>query len=181
MEDISNRLQAEIKKRRKADDPPTKPAHLHDAQVARATLNVGKKVMKLAKLQIPEEGVDLGEAYASHFSVGVSNVQRTKRNGGGTKANETTTTSFSINIFAPGGRRALREALPALQQAAALDDFETNQHASPVKVSDGVTLIANQQQFDTYKDRATRKRAKPANEEQTDDQLNGKVHEQVHD
>lgn len=170
----SERLQDAAKKptRRTTNDPPTKPQHLNDAVTTRTSLKVGKQVLKLAKLQQPKENVDMGEAYASTVLVEMSNVNRTKRNGGGTALNNGSSDVISdntfYNIIAVGGVRALREAGEALLKAADSYEDTNNENAtSPIKVSDHVSLITNQQQFDTHTSRTLRKKATTATEEET--------------
>lgn len=158
-------------KHRTLSDPPTKREHLNDAIVNRTKLNTGKKVMQLAKLQQPEAGMDLKGASASSVFVDMSNVQRTKKNGGGTKKDSNIVSNhMSFNVIAPGGAESMRAAAAALQEAAdAYDD--NNHHLSPIKVSEHISLIVNKAQFDTHESRNTRKKARASTGEESRDKL----------
>lgn len=111
--------------------------------------------MSLARLQQPESGVDLGEAYASTFSVSVSNVIRTNRNGGRSTSganqhSNTVASDFSINIIAPGGSRGIKAAIPALKkaiEALEAEDEDNIDQESPLKLMDNAFLISTQKQL----------------------------------
>lgn len=148
--------------------------------------------MSLARLQQPESGVDLGEAYASTFSVcSVSNVIRTNRNGGRSTSganqhSNTVASDFSINIIAPGGSRGIKAAIPALKKAieafeAEAEDKDNIDQESPLKLMDNAFLISTQKQFDTHVSRIERRKAKPADEAETNEGLGDKVYEEEHD
>lgn len=143
--------------------------------------------MELAGLQQPEAGVDLGGAYATTFAVTVSNVARTNRNGGriSSGANEhsnTMTDELAINIIAAGGTRGMKAALPALKAAiAAIKAGDNLDQEEPLKLTDNAYLIATQKQFETHVARTERKKAKPANETETNQGLGDKVYEEEHD
>lgn len=97
--------------------------------------------MDLGKLQQPKDGTDMRGAFASTLLVDMSNVKRTNKNGGGVGAGANHKSSIvsdtlSINIFAPGGHKALREAAKALQMAADAHDENAEPGTSPIKVSD---------------------------------------------
>ena len=125
--------------------------------VNKTSIDVGKKTMSLARLQQPESGVDLGEAYASTFSVSVSNVIRTNRNGGRSTSganqhSNTVASDFSINIIAPGGSRGIKAAIPALKKAiealeAEAEDEDNIDQESPLKLMDNAFLISTQKQL----------------------------------
>ena len=158
-------------KHRTLSDAPTRREHLNDAIVNRTKLNAGKKVMQLAKLQQPEAGTDLKGASASSVFVDMSNVQRTKKNGGGTKKNaDIVSNNMSYNVIAPGGAESMRAAAAALQEAANAYD-ENNQHSSPIKVSEHISLIVNKTQFDTHESRNTRRKARASTGKETRDKL----------
>lgn len=145
--------------------------------------------MSLARLQQPESGVDLGEAYASTFSVSVSNVIRTNRNGGRSTSganqhSNTVASDFSINIIAPGGSRGIKAAIPALKkaiEALEAEDEDNIDQESPLKLMDNAFLISTQKQFDTHVFRIERRKAKPADEAETNKGLGDKVYEEEHD
>lgn len=157
--------------------------HLNDALTNRASIKVGSSIMDAAKLTQPPEGVDLGEGFSSTLAIEMTNVNRTKRNGGGIGINQyssTVSSELGFTIYAPGGARAMREASAVLQRAAAMMEENENQSTtSPLKLSDNVTLIANQQQFDAHKSRQVRKKAKTATAEDTLRELGNTVYSQT--
>jgi hypothetical protein len=129
--------------------------------------------MDLGTLQQPEEGTDVGGASASTLLVDMSNVERTKKNGGGTGANhKSSIVSVNRNVFAPaGGPKAWREAANALNAAA--DAYEENAEPGtlPIKVSDQVSLITSKQPFNNHVAKTVRKNAKAATAKDTRDKL----------
>jgi hypothetical protein len=163
------------KRRRTMKDPPTKPHHLNDAITNRSKLKAIQAVMDLSTLQQPEEGTDLNGAYSSTLLVHMTNVERTKKNGGGTGANDKSnavTDKMAFNVVAPGGAKALRHAAGALLQAAeAVDNNNTTSAASHIEVSEQVSLIMDNKQFDKHKTQTIRKKAKVVNEKDTHDNL----------
>ena len=114
-------------------------------------------------------------ASASTLLVDMSNVERTKKNGGGTSANHKTSIvsdKTSVNIIAPaGGPKAWREAANALMAAADAYDENAEPSTSPIKVSDHVSLITSKQQFNNHMAKTVRKKAKAATAKDTRDKL----------
>jgi hypothetical protein len=173
--DLSCRYKKMQGAHRKKNDPPTKAHHLNDAITNRTKIRAEKAVMDLGTLQQPEAGTDLGGASASTLLVDMSNVERTKKNGGGTGANHKSSIvsdKTSINIFAPAsGPKAWREAGNALIAAADAYNENAEPSTSPIKVSDQVSLITSKQQFNNHVAKTVRKKAKAATAEDTRDKL----------
>jgi hypothetical protein len=70
--------------------------------------------------------------------------------------------------------------LLAVPEAEAEDKDNIDQE-SPLKLMDNAFLISTQKQFDTHVSRIERRKAKPADEAETNEGLGDKVYEEEHD
>ncbi len=134
--------------RHSVNHPPTKIHHLNDALVIRQISIAERTAMKVAKITQPPTGINVGAAITSTIMITVVTVLHARVNGGG--ASQQLLDQPKITIINPGGSRALKLVMPAIQRVVGITDATINASASPIVINKNITVMSNKKQLGAY-------------------------------